>query len=255
MPYSVKAFIFLLILIGPMSSAGASELVGLPADPNARPDFSGSWEKDYRRSDDWEQKLNLKILEMRREAARQAQRRSFSGEPVFAPSVQVGRNNDTNIVDLARFAELISRSNDLYISQTDAEVRIKRDGEADLICGTGERPLLSDSGEFGSESCGWNGQQLIFKIALPGDIGIYYQFTVAPDRDALNLLTTVSSGAVLSFDLVQFFNRYDPYYQDYSCRQTLTKGKVCTQKNGNTEGNMEGNKKGNKEKDAEADAG
>ena len=52
--------------------------------------------------------------------------------------ITVGQTNNlgTTIVDLARFAELISRHNDIYISQTDDEVRIKRDGEADLVCHT-----------------------------------------------------------------------------------------------------------------------
>ena len=221
-PKCIKWFVFLMAFFS--AHLVANDLIGLPEDPDSRPDFSGSWEKDYRRSDDWEKKLNLKILEIRRDIARQSQRRT--GEPSFSSAAR-GRNG-TNIIDLGRFAELISRSNDIHITQTDSEVRIKRDGEADLICGTGHTPLVSDSGELGSEACGWNGQQLIFKINLPGDIGIHHQFTVAPEKDAINLLTRVSNGESMSFELVQFFNRYHSNYQDYSCRQTLTKGKVCS---------------------------
>jgi len=201
----IKLFILLIGILHSSIQLFADELVGLPPDPSARPDFSGSWEKDYRRSDDWEKQVNLTILELRRKAERQARSR---GEASFGnASISAGRSNGTNIIDLARFAELISRSNDLYITQTDSEVRIKRDGEADLICGTGELPIWSDSQDFGSEVCGWNKHQLIFKVNLPGNIGIFYRFVVSPEGESINLLTTVSSGQQLSFDLVQFFNR------------------------------------------------
>lgn len=229
MPYLVKTLIFLMSLHY-CSLLQASDLVGLPPDPDARPDFSGSWEKDYRRSDDWEQKIQLKLMNMRREAERQARRGegSFSNN-AGSGAFRIGSGSRTNIIDLARFAELISRSNDLHITQTGSEVRIKREGEADLICGTGELPIYSDSENIGSEVCGWNNHQLIFKVSLPGDIGILYRFVVSPERDSLNLLTEVSYGQQLTFDLVQFFNRYENSYEPFRCRQTLTKGKVCNQ--------------------------
>ena len=225
----IKVLPLLLSLATHSANLCANELVGLPPDPGARPDFSGSWEKDYRRSDDWEQKINLKLLEMRRKAERQA--RSV-GERTFSRSTSIGRSRGASIIDLARFAELISRSNDLYITQTDSEVRIKRDGEADLICGTGEIPIWSGSQEFGSEVCGWNNHQLIFKVNLPGNTDILYRFVVSPGGESITLLTTVSYAQQLSFDLVQFFNRYEPAQSLFSCRQTLTRGKVCSQKKG-----------------------
>ena len=183
MECSFKPTLLCLCTLCGSSLVQASELLGLPTDPDARPDFSGKWEKDYRRSDDWQTKVNLKIMEMRCQAERQAR-----GEASFGNSaVTASQRNGTNIIDLARFAELISRSNDLYISQTDSEVRIKRDSEADLICGTGELPTVSDSQEFGYEVCGWNQHQLIFKVALPDEIGIYCQFVVSSDRQSINL--------------------------------------------------------------------
>lgn len=206
-----------------------AELVGLPTDPDAKPDFSGSWQKDYRRSDEWEKQVDLKISEIRRQAERQSDRQGGVSGSVGGVSVGGQGRSGTTIIDLARFVESISRYNDLYIFQTDSEIRIKRDGEADLICGLGDVPIRTSSNQYGSEVCGWNNDQLIFVISLPDGIGIYHRFVVSPDGQSINLQTRVSSNQSLSFDLVQFFNRYDTQTGAYTCRQTLTRGKVCSQ--------------------------
>jgi hypothetical protein len=202
-------------------------LQGLPPDPDARPNFEGSWQKDYRRSDDVEQKLNLTLAAIQRQYER-AQGRSDT-------NISVGqtRHRGTTIIDLARFAELISRHNDIYISQTENEVRIKRDGEADLVCHTDDEFISSDSGRLGSETCGWSGNQLLFQISLPGDISVLYRFTVSDDRNDLNLQKRISSGANMAFDLEEFFTRYEAMSQEYECVLTLTRGRVCSRRGNN----------------------
>lgn len=195
----------------------------------ANPDFSGSWEKDYRRSDNWEQNLNLEIAKMRSAAQRQS--RSI-GDTRTGPGV-ISLNQGargTNIIDLARFAELVSRSNDLVITQTDKQVRIKREGESDLICDTSDVPIRTSSNEFGSEVCSLKEHQLLFTISLPGRVEVYHRFEISPDGQSIHQLTNVSYNKTLSFELVQFFNYYEaPDDDQYTCSQTLSRGKVCKQ--------------------------
>lgn len=215
-------------LISWASTSFSQELVGLPQDPDAKPDFSGSWQKDYRRSDNWEQKVNQTINQMRYDMQRQ-QRNGFEMGAGPVAIQGAGGSGRANIIDLARFTELISRHNDLFITQTEDFIQIKREGEADLICDLGETPIRTYSDDFGSEVCGWNEDRLIFIISLPDKIDIRYQFAVSEDRHSINLITNVSSNDSLDFELVQFFTRYETPQGEYDCKQTLSKGKVCTQ--------------------------
>ncbi len=195
------------------------------------PDFSGAWAKDYTRSDKWDQKLQLQLDRMRSAAQKQSRlgRDSRYGPGVI--SLNEGAGRGTTIIDLGRFAELITRSNDLIITQTDNEVRIKREGEADLICNGSGQPIKTSSNEFGSEVCSWQGHKLFFRISLPGRIDIHHRFEVSPEHESINQQTQVSYGKRLSFDLVQFFNYYGPSDIDqFNCTQTLSRGKVCSQK-------------------------
>lgn len=222
-PLRYLARTLLILLAFAENSLAQQDIVGLPPDPGAKPNFEGSWQKDYRRSDDVEQKLNLTLASLRR----QYERAQARGGDTTIASAQT-RNSGTSIVDLARFAELISRHNDIYITQTDDEVRIIRDGEADLVCHTDDEFIRSDSGRLGSEACGWSGDQLLFQINLPGSISVLYRFSVSDDRDDLNLQKRISSGDYMAFDLEEFFTRYEAMTNEYRCIQTLTRGRVCS---------------------------
>ena len=68
MECSFKLTLLFLSALCDSSLVQVGELLGLPTRPDARPDFSGKWEKDYRRSGDWQTKVNLKIMEMRCQA-------------------------------------------------------------------------------------------------------------------------------------------------------------------------------------------
>jgi len=85
------------------------------------------------------------------------------------------------------------------------------------------------SNEHGVEVCGWDGQQLIFQIMLPGDLVVAHRFTVASNNSSLNLVTTITSKNRESFNLIQAFNRYDTPSDPFDCEQTLSRGIVCSQ--------------------------
>ncbi|MDT8428282.1 MAG: hypothetical protein RQ757_05910 [Pseudomonadales bacterium] len=188
-----------------------------------RPDFSGSWEKDFQRSDRWENELTRQISLIRQPRSQPTMQRPTANIPLGGPS-----RRDSSIIDLARLAELISRQNVIDITQTENEVFIAREGDAALICGTRENSMQSFSSPYGTEVCGWERQQLVFRITLPEEVQILHRFSLSPDREWLNHLTTVSRQGSVPFNLIQVYRRFDMPGDGYNCTQTLTRGRVCS---------------------------
>ncbi len=189
-----------------------------------RPNFEGSWEKDFARSDKWDEELQRTIDQLNREMER-SQGRGDSGAGFSSP-----RRNAGNLISHARLAELITRQTTMRIIQSDDEVRIERQGDAALICST----LSSDANSFesphGQEYCGWDRQQLVFQIVLADGVYIEHRFSVDPSGDSLSMLTSVSSRNSLPFNLITFYNAYDAPEDGIHCVQTLSRGRVCSAK-------------------------
>ena len=188
-----------------------------------RPDFSGSWEKDFARSDIWEQELRRIIFQLNQDA--QLQQRRADGSPI---AVTNSRRRIDQLVVNARLAEMISRQPGMDILQTDGEVRIERDGDAPLICSLAVDFEQTFTSVHGDESCGWDRGQLLFEINLSEGLTIQHRFSVDPGREQMRLQTTVNSRNAVPFRLVSFFNRYDPRSGGFECVQTLTQGRVCS---------------------------
>ncbi len=200
-----------------------------------RLDFSGSWEKDFRRSDNWEDELS-RTLRIRQESVARQQSSPGSSRSRSSPPISIGnvnlprsRGRGANIVDLARLAEYISRHSTLEIMQTRDEIRIERTGEAALICGVEYELQRTFENEHGVEVCGWDGQQLVFQINLPDDLIIMHRFTVSSNQLVLNLLTSIYSKGGEPFNLIQAFTKYETPLDEFNCIQTLSRGQVCNQ--------------------------
>lgn len=203
----------------------------LDLDRPLRLDFSGSWEKDFARSDTWEDELNRQ-LRIRQEQA--AQQRAGVNTGV-SPRVSLGNMNlssrgsrRANIVELAQLAEYISRQNTMEITQDREHIRIERQGEAPLICSLDWGPMSTFSSAHGTEICGWDDQQLVFQISLPGNLLIEHRFTVAAEGNQLRMVTSVSSNGSTPFNLIQAFTRFDAA-DDLNCTITVSRGRVCSQ--------------------------
>lgn len=196
--------------------------------PPYRPDFTGSWEKDFQRSDRWDEELTRQI-----EQILQAQQ-SQSGNPqgnLLRPTLQLGnvpRGRPAELVDLARLAELISRQNVIDIIQTKEEVVVRRQGDAALICGTRQDVMQSFTSPYGNEVCGWEREQLVFRISLPEGVDILHRFSVSPDAQWMNLLTSISRRGSTPFNLIQVYRRFELPPDAYNCVQTLSRGRVCS---------------------------
>ncbi len=236
-PLSTKAWtkgacmvIFIFCLAG--ESVAQDDLPLLDLDTPVRLNFSGSWEKDFTRSDNWEDELN-RVMRMRQE---QAAAQVAGIRPLSRPRVSIGNINlnssrsRSNFVNLARVAEYISRQTTMEIIQNRNEVRVERKGEAPLICGmeTGPTPIFSSP--HGSEFCGWNRLQLIFEITLPEQLYITHQFSVSANGSSLQLITSIQSGDSIPFNLRQTYNKYEAPPEEYNCIQTISRGRVCSQR-------------------------
>ncbi len=224
--FITHALLFLLVTLVWSASLLAADLPVLDLDKPIRPNFSGSWEKDFRRSDDWETELNRTIQQIQREAellSRQSSGGRSSG------NLRSGRRGRSNVVDLARLAEFISRQSTITITQNNNEVRIEREGDAALICGLGEEIMESFSSKHGTEICGWEQRQLVFQISLTDSVTILHRFTVSSNNQSLSLVTSISSGNSTPFNLIQVFQRYDAPPDEFNCEQTLSRGIVCRQ--------------------------
>jgi len=205
-----------------------------------RPNFAGDWEKDFLRSDNWETEVQRTINQLQ-EAQERARRQSGAGRSAQRPAVRIGGGSgssrggtntstrNTHLFDLAQLAEYISRHSVMSITQNENEVRISRENEADLVCSVKESSMVSFSSDVGSEICAWEAQQLIFEIRLPDQLTIQHRFSVSVDSQLLNMLTTISHGRTVPFDLIQVFRSFDAGFDSLNCRQTVTRGNVCNQ--------------------------
>ncbi|MDB9950487.1 hypothetical protein OAD56_03700 [Gammaproteobacteria bacterium] len=219
----------------PAAAQDDDQLTVLDLDQPLRLDFGGFWEKDYRRSDNWQDELTRK-MRLRQEAAARQGGNPGATARVSVPPISIGninlnggRGRGASIVDLARLAEYISRQTTLRIDQTRDEIRIERRGDSSLVCGTGWQVVQTFTSSYGVEACGWDGQQLVFQTMLPDDLIVVHRFSVSSDGLLLNLITSVISKGSESFDLRQAFNRYDAPRAEFDCEQTLSRGRVCSQ--------------------------
>jgi len=212
--------LFLFAVSLPAASPGfaAEDPVASSRSSAARPDFSGSWERDFGRSDRWEDELQRTLDQWNRLADR----------GVDGGGISSSRRRAGNVVANARLAELITRQTTLQIEQDAYEIRIKRRGDADLVCSTANNLEDTFSSRHGSEYCGWDRSQLVFEISLETGVLITHRFSVDATRENLSMMTTVSDRRSIPFNLRQFFYRYDAPADDFECVQTLSRGQVCS---------------------------
>ena len=229
-PYFSRSRILLLMLIALFAACSSSQ-TSLEGQGSSAVDFSGSWELDYSQSDNIQAKLDAMVRELRRQAERRNRAAGLSNQGPGA-SLMVGgggANSGSSIIGLARMAELITRSPLLQIEQDPHEIKVKREESFALSCEFHPGQLHSVETPFGTEVCGWEGHQLVFRILLPEGLNIQHVMTLGPEGERLNIATTVVSDQVSHpFALNRVFNRFVPGSRGYRCTQTLSRGRVCT---------------------------
>ena len=192
---------------------------------NTRPvDFSGSWEVDYSQSETVAQRYESMLRELRREADRRA--RQGGNQPAAGVYVVGG---GANLYALARMAEIITETQLLEITQEDHGITIKREGNFALTCEFFPGRLHRVETPLGEETCGWDDHQLVFMMSLPEGLSIRHRLTLDPEGERLQVATTVfSSQSSYPITLDKVYRRFDPSVDGITCKQTLSRGRVCT---------------------------
>lgn len=227
--FRVATLVVLGALLCACASSPAPRRATLQVNNVQAVDFSGSWEMDYGQSDNTQQKLDTMVRELNREAQRRAQGNMQQG-PIGGGIVVGGLGaSGEAIMGQVRMADLITQSPLLEIAQDTNTIRVKREGDYDLTCEFYPGELRQVDTPFGTEICGWNGHQLVFKLLLPDGLAIQHVMTMGAEGQKLNIATTVVTGQVpFPFVLNRVYNRFVPGESGYKCEVTLTRGTVCT---------------------------
>lgn len=216
MPIYRTKFAVLACLILAACSSQPKIDVSAPSYSGGLPtDFSGSWERDYSRSDDIQVALNSTLRRMYR--------------PMPDSGYPVPTQDPSRIVALARFAELITRPDVLTIAQDEFEIKISRKDDFTMLCEFYDGYSKRTESEFGAEVCSWNGPQLISHLVLPDGLLVSQRFTLSADGKSLHVATTVASNAVRDpFTLNRVYMKFDPPESDFNCIETLSMKRVCS---------------------------
>lgn len=188
-------------------------------------DFSGHWELNYGQSDNIQSRLNTLVRELQRRGSREQALGSERGGLVLGSGA---RDSAPSVIGLARMAELITDSQLLEVAQDRTSVHIEREGNFALSCEFFRDGRIDDLG-VGRESCRWDGSQLVFLISLPEGLSIRHRVALADAGEQLGIVTTVFSDQVSApFTVRRIYDRFEPGAAGYRCRNTLTRGRVCT---------------------------
>lgn len=226
-----RAAIVLAVAVLLTAAAGAASETGrdvsVARDVSPRPDFSGHWEKSFARSDHWEVELRRAIQQVHQQA--QLRHSRGDGNPM---AISQARREARALLAKGRLAEMLTRPEALEIVQEEAQIHIERQGDAPLICGTGEERQTVFDTVHGSETCHWVRDHLVFEIGLAEGVTIHHRFIVDDAGEQLRMDTRVSSRHSRPFELRQYFSRHDEPRGRLTCVQTLTQGRVCSTESG-----------------------
>lgn len=184
-------------------------------------DFSGSWARDYSRGDDVNKALRDAYAELSRK------RRGGGRNPqIVQPSYD---HEFSRLMPLARLAELITRPDELTISQTDYEILVERRDDYALMCAFFDGTAKPTDSLFGKEVCGWDGKRLISSLELPDGLQVVNRFEISDDRKQLRVITTVSSDTSrIPITLEHYYWRFNKTGGQYECIETLSMKRVCS---------------------------
>lgn len=185
-------------------------------------DLSGSWERNYARDDE----VNAALHEAYNRLSRTMQDQQFSRSPgVAMPSTK----DMSAVLALARLAELITRPDELTISQNDHEISIERKDDFAMSCAFYDGVANGITSIYGTEICGWDGEQLVSNLGLPDGLQVTHRFTVSEDGRQLRVVTTVSSStSPIPFTLRRFYTKFERPSSEFNCIETLSMKRVCS---------------------------
>ena len=180
-------------------------------------DFSGLWERDYSRGETADQAWRDAYYEL-------AKRNNHNGAVIPTPS----QRDVSMLRPLARLVELITRMDQLAISQTEHEILVERKDDFALMCAFFNGVAKPIHNAFGKETCGWDGDRLISVVDFPDGLRVVHQFNTSEDRQALRVITTASSRtAPMPFTVSHYYRRFERLPGRFECIETLSMKRVC----------------------------
>ena len=224
----LPSLIVVLLLLAACASRGPTLDTVNPSFEGSLPvDFSGSWERDYARSQDIRGALNAMFQDRQRQVMQQQQLNSMSrGGP---PTAGLSQREINGMLALAQLVEEITRHDVLTVSQDDYEIRIARKDEFSLSCSFYDGVAQGTDSPYGTEVCSWNGNDLISHLALPDGLLISRRYTLSPDGNQLREITTASSSATRSpLILHRYYLKFEAPAKPFNCVETLSMKRVCS---------------------------
>ena len=73
---------------------------------------------------------------------------------------------------------MITQAQLLEITQDAHDIKVKREGDFALTCEFYPGQFHTEETPLGSEVCGWNAHQLVFRLLLPEGLAIQHVFSV-----------------------------------------------------------------------------
>ena len=213
------------LLITACSQQPAMDFTARSYDGAMPVDLSGSWERDYSRGDDINGVLSDLFYRLNRQAAQRMPNDPRRGKA----AATLSQREASSIVALARMAEMITRPDILTISQNAYEISISRKDDFSMLCEFYDGVAKGTTSDYGTEVCGWDGDQLISHLVLPDGLIVIHRFTISPDRIYMRVTTTVSSStARVPFTLDRFYIQFEPPSSEFNCIETLSMKRVCS---------------------------
>ena len=185
-------------------------------------DLSGSWERNYALDDE----VNAALQVAYNKLSRTMPDERFPGSP--GPGAPSSRDA-SKLLALARLAEEITRPDVLTISQNEHEISVARKDDFSLQCAFYDGVATGIENDYGTEICGWDGNQLVSILLLPDGLHVTHRFTVARDGLQLRVVTTVSSSSSrVPFTLRRFYTKFERPRSNFNCIETLSMKRVCS---------------------------
>ena len=184
--------------------------------------FRGSWGRSYTRDDD----VNGVLREAYNQLARTAPDQHLSRNPILSAPNQRDANA---VLALARLAEEITRPDVLTISQSENEFRVDRKDDYSMLCTFYDGVAQGTNSPYGTEICGWDGDQLVSNLVLPDGLQVTHRFAISADGRQLRVTTTVSSRqSRVPFTLRRYYTKFNRPPPDFNCIETLSMKRVCS---------------------------
>jgi len=181
-------------------------------------DFSGFWARDYARSDNINTVLQNAAYEIGKRSGR------------VGPAGPMASERDmSRFMPLARLVELITRTDELTISQSEHEILVERRDDFSLMCAFFDGVAKPTDSPFGKETCGWDGDRLISLHELPDGLRVIHRFQISENRQQLRVITTATSNtAPMPFTISHYYWRIQKAPGKFECIETLSMKRVCS---------------------------